>query len=80
MTNTATRFLSECEVGSKAKILSLDLAPESRQRLMEMGLTAGAQIEVVRFAPLGDPMEIKVRGYFLSLRRSEAGSIQVKPQ
>jgi len=80
MTHPAVRFLSACEVGSKARVRSLDLAPESRQRLMEMGLTIGAQIEVVRFAPLGDPMEIKVRGYFLSLRRSEAGSIQVEPQ
>ena len=44
---------------------------------MEMGLTIGATIEVVRFAPLGDPMELKVRGFHLSLRKADAAGIQV---
>ena len=48
-----------------------------RQRLMEMGLTRGTHIQVIRFAPLGDPIEIAVRGYRLSLRREEASSIIV---
>lgn len=46
-----------------------------RQRLLEMGLTKGTIVELVRFAPLGDPIEISVRGYRLSLRRNEAESI-----
>lgn len=50
-----------------------------RQRLLEMGLTVGATFELVRFAPLGDPLEIKLRGYHLSLRRLEAEGIEVEP-
>ena len=42
-----------------------------------MGLTVGAEFEVVRFAPLGDPIEIKVRGYHLSLRKREATGVQI---
>lgn len=51
---------------------------EVRHRLMEMGLTKGTIIEVVRLAPLGDPIEISVRGYRLSLRRKEASAVMVK--
>lgn len=48
-----------------------------RQRLLEMGLIKGTPIELIRFAPLGDPIEIRVRGYRLSLRRVEAESVIV---
>ena len=44
---------------------------------MEMGLTPGAEVQIIRFAPLGDPIEIEVRGYRLSLRKREAEGIQV---
>lgn len=47
-------------------------------RLLEMGLTPGSKIEVVRAAPLGYPIEVKVRGYLLSLRESEAGCIEIE--
>ncbi len=50
---------------------------EVRQRLMEMGLTKGTAVEVIRLAPLGDPIEISVRGYRLSLRRKEAAAIMI---
>jgi ferrous iron transport protein A len=49
------------------------------QRLMEMGLMEGEEIEVLAFAPLGDPMEIRLRDYRLSLRRNEAARIRVTP-
>ena len=49
-----------------------------RQRLLELGVTPGATVEVIRFAPLGDPMEVRVRGYHLSLRRREAEAIWVR--
>ena len=49
-----------------------------RQRLLEMGLTKGTSIELVRFAPMGDPIEIAVRGYRLSLRRVEAETVVVE--
>jgi Fe2+ transport system protein FeoA len=45
---------------------------------MEMGLTEGEEVEVVRFAPMGDPMEIRIQGYHLSLRREEARTVHVE--
>jgi len=48
------------------------------QRLLEMGLFEGVEVEVVRFAPLGDPMEISLHGYNLSVRKSEANSVDVE--
>lgn len=50
-----------------------------RGRLLEMGLLVGTPVELVRFAPLGDPVEIKLRGYHLSLRRHEADLILIRP-
>ena len=70
--------LSELAEGAGGKIVSLDLPPEARQRLLEMGMTVGARVEVTRFAPLGDPVEIKVRGYHLSIRKHEAAGIRVE--
>ncbi|MCL5995472.1 MAG: FeoA domain-containing protein [Chloroflexi bacterium] len=51
-----------------------------RRRMMDMGLTAGAEIIVVRVAPLGDPIEFTVRGYSLSLRKSEAADVEVRTE
>ncbi len=51
---------------------------EVRQRLLEMGLTKGITIKVVRVAPLGDPIEIELRGYHLSLRRKEAEAVMIQ--
>ncbi len=70
--------LAELAIGGRAKITGFTLESGTRQRLMEMGLTKGAECQMVRFAPLGDPLEIKVRGYHLSLRKSEAQGIQVQ--
>ena len=64
--------------GQKATVAEIKLPPENRPRLMEMGLLVGTTIELVRFAPLGDPVEIKVRGYHLTLRKNEAEQIWVK--
>ena len=69
--------LSELAVGASGNIVALELPPEARQRLLEMGMTVGARVEVARFAPLGDPVEIKVRGYHLSIRKHEAAGIFV---
>ena len=69
--------LSDLAEGQGGKILALELPAEARQRLLEMGMTVGARIEVARFAPLGDPVEIKVRGYHLSIRKHEAAGILV---
>jgi Fe2+ transport system protein FeoA len=77
MTTEAGEVLSALGIGEKARVLGFDLPPEHRQRLLEMGLTVGAECEVVRFAPMGDPIDIKVRGYQLSLRKKEAGGVRV---
>ena len=70
--------LSELAAGDGGKIVALELPPEAKQRLLEMGMTVGARVEVTRFAPLGDPVEIKVRGYHLSIRKHEAAGIRVE--
>lgn len=77
MTESLPEVLSEMPVGQKVRLAGFDLEPEQRGRLLEMGLTIGTEFEVVRFAPLGDPMELKVRGYNLSLRKREAAGIRV---
>ncbi|MCX8090412.1 MAG: ferrous iron transport protein A [Verrucomicrobiae bacterium] len=64
--------------GSTGTVAEIKLPPEFRPRLMEMGLLVGTPVQLVRFAPLGDPVEIKVRGYHLSLRRHEADNIWVR--
>ncbi len=71
--------LTSVALGTKAIVAEIKLPPESRPRLMEMGLLVGTAVELVRFAPLGDPVEIKVRGYHLTLRKHEADLILVQP-
>lgn len=61
-------------------VAEIKLPAGSRPRLMEMGLLVGTPIELVRFAPMGDPVEIKVRGYNLTLRRHEAEQIFVRAE
>jgi len=78
MTLIAAKLLSDCKPGESGKIRSMEMDTASRQRLLEMGLLVGSRIDVIRLAPLGDPMEIKVRGYLLSLRKSEAGMIHIE--
>jgi Fe2+ transport system protein FeoA len=77
MTTAAGESLSLLPLGQKGRVVSISLPEEPRQRLLEMGLTVGAQLEVVRYAPLGDPVDIKVRGYHLSLRKNEAAGVLV---
>ena len=78
MAASAPQSLSSLKIGQKAKVTSIDVPPEHRGRLLEMGLLVGTDIELIRFAPLGDPIDIKVRGYHLSLRKHEADQIQVQ--
>jgi ferrous iron transport protein A len=70
--------LTSVALGKKATVAEINLPPETRPRLMEMGLLVGTPVELVRFAPLGDPVEIKVRGYNLTLRKHEAEQIFVR--
>jgi len=72
--------LASLQAGRTATVCEIKVPPENRGRLLEMGLLVGTLVELVRFAPLGDPIEIKVRGYHLTLRKHEAEQIWVKPQ
>jgi Fe2+ transport system protein FeoA len=74
---TAAEVLSDLTAGQRGRVAGFDLASEQRQRLEEMGLTVGTEFELVRFAPLGDPLELKVRGYHLSLRKRDAAGVRV---
>lgn len=74
----ATEPLSGLQPGDRAKVVSFDLPGSVKGRLLEMGLTKGTPVEVVRFAPLGDPMELKVRGFHLSLRKTDAAGVRVQ--
>ena len=74
----ALQPLTSVAVGTTATVIEIKLPPASRPRLMEMGLLVGTTVELVRFAPLGDPLEIKVRGYNLTLRKHEAEQILVQ--
>ena len=73
-----TQPLTSVTIGARATVTQINVAAASKPRLMEMGLLVGTSVELVRFAPLGDPVEIKVRGYHLTLRRQEAEQILVK--
>jgi ferrous iron transport protein A len=75
--SAASQPLTSLEVGQRAIVTEIKIPAEHRGRILEMGLLVGTPVELVRFAPLGDPVEIKVRGYNLSLRKHEAEQILV---
>ena len=70
--------LREVPVGGRAKVVRIHGEGAVRRRIMDMGLTKGVEISVRKVAPLGDPIEITVRGYELSLRKADAESIEVE--
>lgn len=71
--------LSELAVGRSGTVRELPKSGAPAIRLREMGLLTGTKLTLVRIAPLGDPIEIKLRGYHLTLRKSEAENILVEP-
>ncbi len=74
------KLLNQLEYGQKARILNINLTGDIRQRLSDMGLIKGGEIQLERVAPLGDPIEIKLKGYALSLRKEIASQIEVIPE
>jgi len=70
--------LAQLAVGSWAVVKQIDGTDEVSCRLMEMGLTPGAKLTIVGVAPLGDPLELELRGYRLSVRKSEAQRVQLE--
>ncbi|MGI6150921.1 MAG: FeoA family protein [Christensenellales bacterium] len=70
--------LSEIRPGQRCVVTGVTLQSALRKRIIDMGITTGTTIYVRKLAPLGDPMEITVRGYELSLRKEEARGIEVR--
>ena len=71
------KTLKDVKVGQSATVARLHGEGPVRRRIMDMGITRGVEIFVRKVAPLGDPMELNVRGYELSLRRADAEMIEV---
>lgn len=78
MTAAAIITLDTLPVGTRGTVVRVAGESAVAQRLGEMGVVAGAAYEIIRFAPLGDPMEIRLDGYHLSIRKSEAHMIAVE--
>ncbi len=77
--NTSKTLFKDLSVGSTARLVSFnELNKVYRNRLMSLGLTPGTEFQVKHVAPLGDPVDIQVRGFHLSLRWEEAGNIEVE--
>ena len=70
-------YLSELRPGDEATVSGLDAKGAMKQRLLEMGFTRGTVVKVEKYAPMGDPVELVVKGYHLSLRREDCQCILV---
>ncbi len=70
--------LKEVAIGSSAKVVKLHGEGAVKRRIMDMGITKGVEVYVRKFAPLGDPIEVTVRGYELSIRKDDAAMIEVE--
>lgn len=70
--------LNDLRPGEKARIIKVLAKGTVRRKLMDMGMVPGSEIEVVRTAPLGDPIEFRIKGYSLSMRKQEAVNIVVE--
>lgn len=75
MTN---KLLSEFSVGERGVVTSVSGEGKMRRRLFDMGVTPGAEIFLRKKAPLGDPLEVTIRGYELTLRKTEAACVQME--
>ena len=72
------RNVKDVKVGESTMVVRVNWQGALRRRIMDMGVTKGTKIYVRKMAPLGDPIEINVRGYELSLRKEDAASIEVE--
>lgn len=72
------KTLKDVKIGASAKVVKLYGAGAIKRRIMDMGITKGVEIRVRKVAPLGDPMELTVRGYELTLRKEDAEMIEVE--
>lgn len=70
--------LRDLKPGETAKVVVINAEGAFKRRIMDMGITTGVSIKLVKVAPLGDPVEVTVRGYQLSLRKEEAASLEME--
>jgi len=76
-TESTVISLANLPIGEHARVIAVNGTGAVARRLMEMGVVPGAQVRVIKAAPLGDPIEVRVRSYHLALRRTEAQTITV---
>lgn len=72
------KTLKESKVGDTVRVVKLHGEGAVRRRIMDMGLTKGVEVQIRKVAPLGDPVEVTVRGYELSIRKADAEMIEVE--
>lgn len=72
------KTLGQAKVGETLKVVKLHGEGAVKRRIMDMGITRGVEVYVRNVAPLGDPVEVTVRGYELSLRKADAGMVEVE--
>ena len=72
------KTLKDVKVGKSAKVVKLHSEGALKRRIMDMGITKGVEVRVRKVAPLGDPIELTVRGYELTLRKSDAEMIEIE--
>ena len=72
------KTLNDIPVGARTKVVRLHGEGAVKRRIMDMGITKGAEISIRKIAPLGDPIELTVRGYELSIRKDEAAKVEVE--
>lgn len=72
------KLLSQLSIGESATVVAVNGEGAVRRRLFDMGITPGAEVYLRKKAPLGDPIEISLRGYELTLRKSEASNVEVQ--
>ena len=70
--------LTNLPIGESAKVIAVTENNQITRRLMEMGIVPGVSVKMIKSAPFGDPLEIRVRGYHLAMRKSEADQIEIQ--
>ena len=74
------KTLKEAHIGETVRVVKIHGEGAVKRRIMDMGITKGVEIRIVKTAPLGDPVEIKVRGYELSLRKADSEIIEIEQE
>lgn len=72
------KTLKEAKIGNTVKVLKINGQGAVKRRIMDMGITKGVEVHIRKVAPLGDPVEVTVRGYELSIRKADAEMIEVE--